>query len=165
MTYPAQFTRMTGIQLLSLGCSGNCKMQSYFADALVDADVDAFIFDSFSNPTPEQIKERLFPFIEKLQAAHPGKPLIFQHTIYREKRCFEQSVVMAELAKRGMAACLWHIAGMKSMAVYDGDCTNATDPVHDSSIDGVHPGNNGYTRWAESVKKPIVKILKKYGIQ
>ena len=57
MTYPAQFTRMTGIQLLSLGCSGNCKMQSYFADALVDADVDAFIFDSFSNPTPEQIKE------------------------------------------------------------------------------------------------------------
>lgn len=165
MTYPAQFTRMTGIQLLSLGCSGNCKMQSYFADALVDADVDAFIFDSFSNPTPEQIKERLFPFIEKLQVAHPGKPLIFQHTIYREKRNFDQSVDKAEQAKMDMADSLMHIACKKYKDVYYIDCTNATDPVHDSSIDGVHPGNNGYTRWAESVKKPIVKILKKYGIQ
>ena len=35
MTYPAQFCRNTGIQLLSLGCSGNCKMQPYFADALL----------------------------------------------------------------------------------------------------------------------------------
>ncbi|MBQ2332268.1 MAG: SGNH/GDSL hydrolase family protein, partial [Bacteroidales bacterium] len=29
MTYPAQFTRATGIQLLSLGMSGQCKMQPY----------------------------------------------------------------------------------------------------------------------------------------
>ena len=72
MTYPAQFTRNTGIQMLSIGCSGNCKMQTYFADALADADVDAFVFDSFSNPDAAMIKERLFPFIEKLQAAHPG---------------------------------------------------------------------------------------------
>ncbi|MGN1232574.1 MAG: SGNH/GDSL hydrolase N-terminal domain-containing protein, partial [Candidatus Cryptobacteroides sp.] len=32
MSYPAQFTRHTGIQLLSLGCSGNSKLQPYFAD-------------------------------------------------------------------------------------------------------------------------------------
>lgn len=165
MTYPAQFTRMTGIQLLSLGCSGNCKMQPYFADALVNADVDAFIFDSFSNPSPAQIKERLFPFIEKLQAAHPGKPLIFQHTIYREKRNFDTVNDKAEQDKMDMADSLMHIACKKYKDVYYVECTNATDPVHDSSIDGVHPGNNGYTRWAESIRKPIVKILKKYGIR
>ena len=59
MTYPAIFSRRTGVQLLSLGCSGNCKLQDYFCDVLCAADVDAFIFDSFSNPTEEQIKERL----------------------------------------------------------------------------------------------------------
>ena len=56
MSYPAQFTRHTGIQILSLGCSGNSKLQPYFADVLCAADVDALIFDSFSNPSAELIE-------------------------------------------------------------------------------------------------------------
>ena len=44
MSYPMQLMRWTGIQFLSLGCSGNCKMQPYFADVLCDADVDALVF-------------------------------------------------------------------------------------------------------------------------
>ena len=39
-----------------------------------------------------------------------------------------------------------------------GDNRNAT-------VDGVHPDNYGYTLWAESIRKPIVRILKKYGIR
>ena len=64
MTWPAQFSRNTGLQLLSLGCSGNSKLQDYFAAALAEADVEAFLFDGFSNPNPTQMRERLFPFIE-----------------------------------------------------------------------------------------------------
>ena len=63
MSYPMQLMRWTGLQFLSLGCSGNCKMQPYFAEVLCDADVDALVFDSFSNPDAAMIKERLFPFI------------------------------------------------------------------------------------------------------
>ncbi len=69
MSYPMQLMRHTGLQFLSLGCSGNCKMQPYFADVLCDVKADAFVFDAFSNPDAEMIEERLFPFIEKLQAA------------------------------------------------------------------------------------------------
>ncbi len=165
MAYPAQFSRFTGIQLLSLGCSGNCKMQPYFADALADADAEAFIFDAFSNPSAEMISERLFPFIEKLQTAHPGKPLIFQRTIYREKRNFDLETDAFEQKKMNMADSLMKIACKKYKDVYYIDCTDATDKNHDSSIDGVHPGNNGYTLWAESIMKPVLKILKKYGIR
>lgn len=165
MTYPAQFSRSTGIQLLSLGCSGNCKMQTYFADALADADVDAFIFDSFSNPNAAMINDRLFPFIEKLQAAHPGIPLIFQHSIYRERRNFDLGTDKTEQAKADMADSLMRIAVKKYKDVYYIDCTNATDCQHESSVDGTHPGDHGYTLWAESIRKPILKILKKYGIR
>ena len=165
MTYPAQFSRSTGIQLLSLGCSGNCKMQTYFADALADADVDAFIFDSFSNPNAAMINDRLFPFIEKLQAAHPGIPLVFQHSIYRERRNFDHSTDKTEQAKADMADSLMRIAVKKYKDVYYIDCTNASDCQHESSVDGTHPGDHGYTLWAESIRKPILKILKKYGIR
>lgn len=164
MTYPAQFSRMTGIQLLSLGCSGNSKLQDYFADVLAAADVDAFIFDSFSNPSPKQIQERLFPFIEKIQAAHPGIPLIFQRTIYRENRNFSNSKDKAEADKMVMADSLMKIAVKKYKDVYY-ITPNASAPSHDTSVDGVHPTNNGYTLWAESIVKPVTKILKKYGIK
>lgn len=165
MSYPAQFSRMTGLQLLSLGCSGNSKLQPYFAAALADADAEAFVFDSFSNPSSAQMRERLFPFIETLTAAHPGKPLIFMRTIYRERRNFDTSAEANEADRMATADSLMRIACRKYKDVYYIECTNATDPYHDSSIDGIHPGNNGYTLWAESIRKPLLRILRKYGIK
>ena len=164
MSYPMQLMRMTGLQLLSLGCSGNCKMQPYFADVLCDADVDAFIFDCFSNPDAKMIEERLFPFIEKIQAAHPGKPLIFQQTIYLESRNFCLSAADKESKKQAMAEKLMKEAVKKYKDVYFIQ-TNATNEIHSTSVDGIHPSDYGYTLWAESIRKPIVKILKKYGIK
>ena len=164
MSYPMQLMRMTGLQLLSLGCSGNCKMQPYFADVLCDADVDAFIFDCFSNPDAKMIEERLFPFIERIQAAHPGKPLIFQQTIYRESRNFCLSAADKESKKQAMAEKLMKKAVKKYKDVYFIQ-TNATNEIHSTSVDGIHPSDYGYTLWAESIRKPIVRILKKYGIR
>ena len=164
MSYPMQLMRMTGLQFLSLGCSGNCKMQPYFADVLCDVEADAFVFDCFSNPDANLIEERLFPFIERLQAAHPGKPRIFQQTIYREGRNFSHSVDEKEKAKQRMAAQLMRIACRKYDDVYFIQ-TDATDSMHSTSVDGIHPSDYGYTLWAKSVKKPLLKILAKYGIR
>ena len=164
MSYPMQLMRMTGLQFLSLGCSGNCKMQPYFADVLCDVEADAFVFDCFSNPDANLIEERLFPFIERLQAAHPGKPLIFQQTIYRERRNFDLNTEKVENAKQEMAAKLMKEACKKYKNVYFIQ-TNATDELHETSVDGTHPGDYGYTLWAKSIEKPILKILKKYGIK
>ena len=164
MSYPMQLMRWTGLQFLSLGCSGNCKMQPYFAEVLCDADVDALIFDSFSNPDATMINERLFPFIEKIQSAHPDIPLIFQQTIYREKRNFDLATEKKENDKQEMAAKLMKEACRKYKNVYFIQ-TNATDELHETSVDGIHPGDYGYTLWAKSIEKPILKILEKYGIR
>jgi hypothetical protein len=164
MAYPSQFSRHTGIQMLNLGCSGNCKMQPYFADVLADVEADAFVFDAFSNPDAKMIKERLFPFIERMRAAHPGKPLIFQQTIYRERRNFNTKVEAAESAKQQMADSLMKIAVKKYKDVYFIP-TNATAPLHETSVDGTHPDDYGYYLWARSIEKPILKILRKYGLK
>ena len=164
MTYPAQFTRHTGIQLLSLGCSGNCKMQPYFADVLCAAEVDALIFDAFSNPDAKMIRERLFPFIEKIQETHPDIPLIFQQTIYRESRNFSIASEEKERAKQETAAELMKEACKKYKNVFFVQ-TNATDELHETTVDGTHPGDYGYTLWARSIEKPVLKILRRYGIK
>ena len=164
MAYPAVFNRDTGLQLLSLGCSGNCKLQDYFADVLAAADVDAFVFDTFSNPTPEQIQERLFPFIEKVQAAHPGKPLIFQRTIYREWRNFNKKTADFEANRITMVDSLMKIACKKYKDVYYIH-PSASAPDHETTQDGTHPSDRGYQLWAQSIEKPVKKILRKYGIK
>ena len=164
MAYPAVFSRETGLQMLSLGCSGNCKLQDYFADVLAAADVDAFVFDTFSNPSIQQIKERLFPFIEKVQAAHPGKPLIFQRTIYREWRNFNKRTDMSEANRIAVADSLMRIACKKYKDVYYIH-PSASAPDHETTQDGTHPSDRGYQLWARSIEKPVRKILRKYGLR
>ncbi len=164
MSYPMQLMRKTGIQFLSLGCSGNCKMQPYFADVLVDVRADAFVFDTFSNPDAEMIRERLFPFIEKIQAAHPGIPLIFQQTIYREGRNFNRKTDEFERKKRETSEELMKEAVKRYPDVYF-IRPDASNPEHETSVDGIHPGDYGYTLWMRSIEKPLLKILKKYGIR
>lgn len=165
MSYPAQLSRNTGLQFLSLGVSGNCLLQDSFCEALCEAqDVDAFLFDAFSNPGAATMEKRLFPFIEKLQAAHPGVPLIFQSTIWREQRRYNSAKETQEAAKMHMADSLMALAVKRYKDVYYIH-PNATSKAHDTSVDGVHPGDHGYTLWAESIQKPLKRILRKYGIQ
>ena len=170
MAYPAQFSRATGLQMLSLGCSGRCMLQDYFCDVLVDVDADAFVFDSFSNPDAKMIRERLVPFIDRMIAAHPGKPMIFQQTIYRERRNFDLKADKNEQAKMDMAALIFKEIkstpeGRKKYKDVYFIIPDACPSSHEASVDGIHPDNYGYTLWMESIKKPIVKILKNYGIR
>ncbi|MCQ2115261.1 MAG: SGNH/GDSL hydrolase family protein [Bacteroidales bacterium] len=170
MAYPSQLGRRTGLQMINFGCAGNCKMQSYFCDVLCDVEADAFIFDAFSNPSAEIIEERLVGFIDRLIEAHPGTPLIFQETIYRERRNFNVENEKFEGAKNVMARKLF--AQMKSTK--EGKqkykdvyliTTCATTPEHDTSVDGTHPDDHGYYLWSKSIEKQVVKILAKYGIR
>lgn len=165
MTYPAIFSRDTGIQLLSLGVNGRARLQPGFARALADADVDAYLFDAFSNPSIEQIEERLFPFIETIQAKHPDIPLIFLRTIYREGRNFNMSMRKFEEERLAVADSLMGIACRKYRNVYYVKSTDAASKEHDTSVDGTHPSDFGYYFWARSIEKPVLRILRKYDIR
>lgn len=170
MTYPAQFSRSTGLQMLSLGTSGTCRLQDYFCDVLVNVEADAFVFDAFSNSAASMIRERLIPFIDRMIAAHPGKPMIFQQTIYRERRNFNIKEDARERAKMEAAEAVFaemkstHVGQEKYKDVYL-IYPNATSETHEATVDGVHPDNYGYTLWYKSVEQPILDILERYGIR
>lgn len=163
LSYSAQLSRMTGYHFINMGFSGNSKLQPYFADILLDAkDVDAYVCDAFSNPTIQQIEERLFPFIEKFQTKAPGVPLIFIKTLYREKRNFDPAYEKKEADRMEVADSLMKIALKKYENVYWVDSTCTVDGTHEWTADGSHPDGYGYRLMAESLEKPLVRILKKY---
>ena len=167
MSYPMQFMRHTGMQVLGFGMSGNCKLQPYFASVLEDVEADAYVFDTFSNPDYKMIKERLQPFIDRMVAAHPGKPLIFQQTIRREARNFSLTYDAREQAKQDMASTLFDqlLKDPKYQDVYFIQTNACEKDSHEYSVDGVHPDDHGYYLWSKSIEKPILTILAKYGIK
>lgn len=162
MSWSAQLSRMTGWQFINLGFSGNCKLQPYFAQALADArDIDAYIIDGFSNPTPQEVGERLKPFIEILKGAKPDVPVIFLNTIYREKRNFSGSYSERENGKQTTADELMTALVKQYPQLYWINDTCATDSTHEWTSDGTHPDDYGYYLWALSVKDRIMEILQK----
>ena len=164
MSYPLQFSRSTGLGVITLGFSGNCKMQPYFLDFLEKVEADAFVFDAFSNPNAQTIKERLEPFIQRMTASHPGVPMIFQRTIRREWCNFNLRTKALEQAKQEMSDWLMPELCKKYKDVYY-VVTDATAEDHEASVDGTHPSDYGYQLWEKSIEKPILKILAQYGIR
>lgn len=163
MTYAAQLSRMTGYNFINMGFSGRSHLQPYFAHALCEApDVDAYVIDGFSNPSADRIRERLFPFIEVFQKEKPGVPLIFIKTIYREYRATRPKAEEKEALKMHVADSLMKIACKQYKDVYYITTTSAHGKYSECTTDGIHPDSHGYTLWAESIKKPITKIIKRY---
>lgn len=165
MAVPMQLERATGMQFISLGMSGNCKLQPAIAQIIADNQCDALIVDGFSNSTADIIRERLIPFISKIREAHPDIPIIFLRSIHRERSNFNLEFLKMENSK--------HEAGdemiAKAMKMFDNiyyiDKADQTGTDHETSVDGTHPGDMGYMRWARTIQPGIVRILKKHGIK
>ena len=139
--------------------------EQYCVGVMENIDADAFVFDPFSNPNIPMIRERLLPFIDRMVKAHPGKPLIFQRTIYWERENFNTDSQKEFGGRRALSDSLMAIACKKYKDVYYIKPDAALHNGESSTADGVHPNDNGYSLWEKSIEKPIMKILKKYGIR
>lgn len=163
MNYPALMSRNLGIDFINFGFSGQCKMQPQFLEFLKTCEADAFVFDTFSNPTEQQIKERLNNFVVELVKAHPGKPLIFiqspidQDSKFDTKR-YAQRMSLTHTAAKMMKALTKQYKDVYFLAVPDVLGTDGT-------IDNLHPTDLGFDRFVKAYQPKIAKILKKYGIK
>ena len=163
MTWCAQLSRQTGVLFANFGFAGNAKLQDYFSEILVQMDVDAYVIDGFSNPTPDQMRERLMPFIMKIRMQKPDTPIIFLKSIYREARNFNVKTDAYEQERAHVSDSLMRFVQKEYDDVYWITTTSATDHKrHETSVDGTHPSDYGYTIWADSIRKTIMKILKKH---
>lgn len=166
MSYPARLGRDNGLYVCNLGFSGSCKLQKEYARYLADIkDVDAFIFDTFSNPTAEEIRERFNAFVDVVRAAHPSVPMIFLQTERRETRNFSTSREAKEAAKQAAAAEMVTARMKTDKNMYFINSEGFLGDKHIGTVDGTHPNDLGFTHMLEVITPKIKKILKKYGIR
>ena len=165
MSYPMILERYTGVQFVGVAVSGNSKLQPFWAEIIRDGGkFDAVVIDGFSNPSADLIRKRTHAMIEEIRAVDPELPLIFLRTIYRERRNFNTATEEFEAAKMVAMDEVMKEAVKKYNKIYYIDTPNQTGIDHETSVDGIHPGDFGYWRWAHALLKPLTKIFRKEGI-
>lgn len=166
MSYAARFGRDNGFYCFNLGFSGKSKLQKEYAEYLADIpDVDAFIFDAFSNPSAETIHEDFDTFVDIIRAAHPDVPLIFMQTERRESRNFDTWREDFESRKQAAAEEEIRERMKTDKHIYFLPSDDFLGDGHIATSDGSHPTDLGFTYMLESISPKILKILRKYGIR
>lgn len=166
MTYPARLGRDNGWYTINLGFSGQCRLQKEYARYLADIkDVDAFVFDTFSNPAAEEITQKFNEFVDIVRAAHPDVPMIFLQTERREIRNFSTTKEKSEAAKQKAAEEVVKARMKTDKNMYFIDSEGFLGYEHIGTVDGTHPNDLGFTHMLEIITPKIKKILKKYGIK
>lgn len=163
--YPARLNRALNVEFTNLGACGLCRMEDFYAKIAGDTRADAFLFDTFSNPSPTQIEERLPVFIARIRDKHPETPLIFLQTEIRETGNFDLKKRDYEYRKRTSAE-----EGMKKIKdagyenVYFINPGIVLGKDHEATTDGVHPSDAGFDRMVNALLPQLNKILQKHGI-
>lgn len=166
MTYPARFGRDNGLYTCNIGFSGMCKLQKEYARYLADIkDVDAFIFDTFSNPKAEEIYENFDQFVDIVRAAHPDVPMIFLQTERRETRNFNTKREASEAAKQQAAETVVKKRMKTDKHMYFISSEDFLGHEHIATVDGTHPTDLGFNYMLESITPKIKKIFRKYRIR
>lgn len=166
MSYAARFGRDNGFLCFNLGFSGLSKLQKEYAEYLADIeDVDAFIFDAFSNPSAEVIHENFDRFVDIIRASHPETPLIFMQTERRESRNFDTWREDFETKKQAAAEEEIRERMKTDRHIYFIPSDDFLGHDHIATSDGSHPTDLGFTRMLDSISPRILKILRKYGIR
>ena len=166
LAYPARLNRALGVEFANLGACGLCRMEDFWADIAGDTEADAFLFDTFSNPSPQVIRERLPGFVAKIRESHPDTPLIFLQTVVRETGNFDLKKRDYERRKREAATEeLEKIRKAGDRNVYFISPGMVLGDDHEATTDGVHPTDAGYERIVDALLPQLAKILRKHHIQ
>ena len=166
MSYPALIGRENDWYCINLGFSGKSRLEKEYAELLADIpDVDAFVFDTFSNPSSDVIYERFDSFVDIIRAAHPGVPMIFLQTERRETRNFSLSREDWESAKQTAAEEVVRRRMKTDKHIYFISSEGFLGDEHIATADGTHPTDLGFRYMVETISPKIRKILKKYGVR
>lgn len=165
MTYAALLERNLNVEFVNLGISGLCKLEPSLATMISTLDAKAYIVEGFSNPTAQQIRERLENFVKIIREKHPTIPLIFIQTEVRENTSFDKKYFEKEEAKRRAASEILQRLCKEDRNLYFIDPGLYIGKDHEATSDGIHPNDLGMYRIYRNLQPKLGKIFKKYNIR
>jgi len=163
MAYPAILGRWLQRPTINLGFSGNGRMEPELADLLVECEVAVYVLDCLPNMTPDEVSDRVVPFVQILRRMRPDTPILLAEDRTYCHAWLSEGPGLGQRNARGRAALaaarktllsqgvdgLYHLSGEGQIGD-DGEGT----------VDGSHPNDLGFMRQAEAFRPVLEDILR-----
>lgn len=166
MTYVAQLGRRLDRQVINLGFSGNCRMETSLAELLAELDPSAYVIDCLPNMAPKEIAERTIPLIKRIRESRPSTPIVLVENLAYSQTLWNPTVqksvnmknkvlsdAFAKLKAEGITN-LYYVRG-GNLLTGDGN----------STVDGVHPTDLGFTQIADALEPVLRSVLSSQSAQ
>jgi lysophospholipase L1-like esterase len=152
MAWTSIVGRRLDTPVVNLGFSGSGKMEPAMADLLAELDPSVYVLDCIWNMSPEQVSERVVPFVEKLRASHPNTPILLAEDSSFQNKCpTEKGRALRAAYQMLTDAGVKHLHFLASKDML-GEDTEGT-------VDGCHPNDLGMMRLADAFSKALRPIL------
>lgn len=163
MVHTAIIGRHLNRPVLNLGFSGNGKMEPEMATLFAELDPAVFVLDCLPNMTPQDVTERVEPFVQTLRKARPTTPILLV-----EDRSYSDAFLVTSKHDRNassraalkVAFDRLTAAGVKGLHYLPGDKLLGDDKDNEGTVDSSHPTDLGFLRQAEAMEKTLMPILR-----
>lgn len=157
MAYPAILQRKTGYDVINMGFSGSARMEMALAQYLATVPADCYVLDCIPNSSPEQVRDRAYPFIQYLRKQRPSVPIILVETVFRQNALWDQNWgerVRRQNEETRKTYERLQKEGCKNLYYIETGKLIGND--HEATTDGVHLSDLGFMRIAEALL-PVIK--------
>ncbi len=162
MAYPSILGRRLNQPIINLGFSGNGKMEAVMGQFLAEVDAAVYVLDCLPNLTPEEVTERVEPFVIALRAARPEAPIILVENIAYQAGAYlpgsRESYTIKNAALRAAHERLT-AQGVQGLHYIPGETLLGNDG--EATVDGTHPTDLGFQRMADAMEPLLRQVLEK----
>ncbi len=160
MAHVAILGRMLDRPTINLGFSGAGKMEDAMADLLAELDVAAYVLDCLPNMTAAMVRERVGPFVMTLRKTHPDTPIVLVENIRPQNDAFlpnpravraEKNHALADAYQRLVSKGVGRLTYVR--------CESLLGDDGEATVDGVHPTDVGFLRFAQALEPTLRKVL------
>ena len=159
MVHTSIISRKLDVECINFGFSGNGRMEKPLAELISGIDALFYVLDGTNNMTPEQIHENAIPLVEIIREKHPGTQIVFVEGLLNDKSYLDQKTRDAENAKN--IALKKEFDEMKNRGfrnIYYIEQSGGKGTDFESTVDGVHLTDLGFSRYADFLLKEFRRI-------
>ena len=122
------------------------------AELLAELDPSVYVLDCLWNMSPEQVSERIEPFVRRLRAAHPDTPILLAEDCNVRNVCpTEKGAIVRRIHEKVTADGVKNLHFLPNEGMLGGD--------GEGTVDGCHPNDLGMMRQGEVFAKALRPIL------
>lgn len=153
MAFTAIVGRRLDVSVVNLGFSGSGKMEPAMADLLAELDPSVYVLDCLWNMNPQEVAERMEPFVKRLRLAHPNTPILLaEDSSFRNVSPTEKGRVLRTAFDKLKAE------GVKNLYFLSSQNMLGTDG--EGTVDGCHPNDLGMTRLADAFVQSLSPMVR-----